>query len=51
MKELMPWWVLMVIIYIINVALAFIIATGLKKFDAFGWNVLEVLRKKTASPN
>lgn len=49
MKELMPWWVLMIIIYFINVALAFIIATGLKKFEAFGWNILEFLRKKTAS--
>ena len=48
MKELMPWWILMVIIYVINVILAFIIASVLKKFDAFGWNILEFLRKKTA---
>ena len=48
MKELMPWWVLMIIIYVINVILAFIIATGLKKFDAFGWKILEFLRLKTA---
>jgi len=48
---LMPWWVLMVIIYVINVALAFIIATGLKKFDDFGWKILEFLRKKTAAQN
>lgn len=51
MKELMPWWGLMVIIYVINVALAFIIAAGLKKFDDFGWKILEFLRKKTSSQN
>ena len=51
MKELMPWWVLMVVIYVINIALAFLIAAGLKKFDDFGWKILEFLRKKTASQN
>jgi branched-subunit amino acid transport protein len=48
-KENMPWWILMVLIYIVNVILAFIIAAGLKKFDSFGWKILEFLRKKTAS--
>lgn len=43
------WWILMIIIYLINVALAIIIAEGLKKVDSFGWNTLEFLRKKTAS--
>lgn len=49
MKETMPWWILMILIYTMNVILAFIIATGLKKFDAFGWKILEFLRKKTAT--
>lgn len=49
LKENMPWWILMVLIYIINIILAFIISTGLKKVDNFGWNILEYLRKKTAS--
>mgnify|MGYP003584400985 CR=1 FL=1 len=49
LKENMPWWILMVLIYIVNVILAFIIAAGLKKFDSFGWKILEFLRKKTAS--
>ena len=48
MKEMMPWWLLMIIIYIINVVLAFSIAVLLKRFDAFGWKVLEFLRQKTA---
>ena len=50
LKENMPWWILMILIYIVNVIFAFIIAAGLKKFDSFGWKILEFLRKKTASP-
>jgi hypothetical protein len=49
LQENMPWWLLMILIYIINVILAFIIAAGLKKVDDTGWKVLEFLRKKTAS--
>jgi hypothetical protein len=49
LKENMPWWILMILIYLVNVILAFIIAAGLKKFDSFGWKILEFLRKKTAS--
>ncbi|SFI36789.1 acyltransferase family protein [Halpernia frigidisoli] len=48
-KENINWVVLMVIIYLINVTLAISIAFGLKKMDAFGWKILEFLRKKTAS--
>lgn len=51
LKEKMIWWVLMILIYFINVALAFGIAVLLKKFDAAGWKLLEFLRKKTASAN
>lgn len=49
LKGNMPWWVLMIIIYVINIILAFIISPGLKKVDTLGWNILEFLRKKTAS--
>ena len=49
LKENMSWWILMILIYIVNVILAFIIATGLKKFDTFGWKILTYLRKKTAT--
>ncbi|RKE75859.1 acyltransferase family protein [Chryseobacterium sp. AG363] len=49
LKENMPWWLLMVIIYGINIILAFIISAGLKKVDTSGWNILGFLRKKTAS--
>ncbi|MDH6251479.1 fucose 4-O-acetylase-like acetyltransferase [Chryseobacterium sp. H1D6B] len=45
----MPWWILMIVIYIINVILAAGIAAGLKKIDHLGWNILEFLRGKTAS--
>jgi len=48
LKEYMPWWILMVLIYIINVILAFGISAILKKVDRFGWNILEIVRKKTA---
>ena len=49
LKDSMSWWLLMILIYAINVMLAFGIAVGLKKLDAFGWRILEFLRKKTAS--
>lgn len=48
-KENMPWWLLMILIYIINILLAFMISAGLKKVDTLGWNILEFLRRKTAS--
>ena len=51
LKDKMQWWILMIIIYLINILLAVIIAEGLKKIDAFGWKTLEFLRKKTASMN
>ncbi len=49
LQDSMPWWVLMILIYLINVALAFAIAVALKKFDAWSWKILEFIRKKTAS--
>ena len=49
LKDKMSWWILMIIIYLINIGLAVIIAQGLKKVDAFGWKIIEKLRKKTAS--
>jgi fucose 4-O-acetylase-like acetyltransferase len=49
LKENISWWVLMIIVYVINIILAFIISIGLKKVDKFGWKVLEFLRRKTAS--
>ncbi|WP_027378758.1 acyltransferase family protein [Chryseobacterium daeguense] len=49
LKENMPWWVLMILIYCINVVLAFIISSLLKKVDEAGWKILEFLRTKTAA--
>lgn len=49
LQENMPWWLLMILIYVINIILAFIIAAGLKKVDDLGWKVLEFLRRKTTS--
>lgn len=49
LKEKLIWWVLMILIFCINLILAIIIAEGAKKLDDFGWKVLELLRKKTAS--
>lgn len=49
LKEHIVWWLLMIIIYSINIILAFIISAGLKKIDNSGWNILEFLRRKTAS--
>ena len=48
LKEYMPWWILMIFIYIVNIFLAFGISAVLKKVDSIGWNILEILRKKTA---
>ncbi len=47
MKQNMPWWILMIIIYPVNIILAFIISAGLKKIDTVGWNLLKFLREKT----
>ncbi len=49
LKENMPWWILMIIIYGINIILAFIISAGLKKVDEAGWSLLEYFRKNTAN--
>lgn len=49
-KENLPWPVLMVIIYSINIVLAFAIAYLLQKMDDAGWNILRWLQNKTASP-
>jgi len=48
LKDSMPWWILMILIYIINIILAFVISGGLKKVDGWGWKVLQFLRIKTA---
>ena len=49
LKEKMSWWILMILIYIINIILAFIISGGLNKIDTLGWKILEFLRIKTAA--
>lgn len=51
LKERMNWVLLMVIIYLINVILAVAIAEILKKVDKTGWDILNFMRKKTASQN
>lgn len=49
LKDKIEWWVLMILIFIVNIILAAIIAEAIKKMDAFGWKVLEFLRRKTTS--
>ncbi len=49
LKDQLSWWVLMVLIFIINIILAIFIAKFLKWVDEKGWSSLEILRKKTAS--
>lgn len=49
LQDEMKWWVLLLLIYALNVGLAVVIAEALKKVDALGWKILEFLRKKTAS--
>ncbi|WP_294208923.1 acyltransferase family protein [uncultured Chryseobacterium sp.] len=44
----MPWWIMMILIYGINIILASLIAPVLKKADEAGWKILEFLRKKSA---
>ncbi|WKS95331.1 acyltransferase family protein [Riemerella columbina] len=48
LKDEMPWWGLMLIIFPINIGLAIIIAQILKKCDDLGWKILSFLRAKTA---
>lgn len=49
LNEKIAWWILMILIYILNIVLATGIAKALKKIDSLGWNILEFLRRKTAS--
>ena len=49
LKDSITWPIFLVLIFAINILLAVIIAEGLKKVDAFGWRILQYLRKKTAS--
>jgi hypothetical protein len=49
LKEFLPWGIMLLVIFAINILLAVIIAEGLKKIDAIGWKFLQFLRKKTAS--
>lgn len=49
LEEKMEWWILMILIYAINIILAVLIAEFLKKVDEKGWKILEFLRRKTAS--
>lgn len=40
------WYVLLPIAFAVNIALAVVLAIALKKYDAWGWNVLEKVRRK-----
>ncbi len=48
LEDSLPWYILMLVIYAINVVLAVIIAKFLRKVDATGWKILQFLREKTA---
>ncbi len=50
LKDKMEWWILMIVIFMINIILAVIIAELAKRIDALGWKVLSFLRDKTALP-
>ena len=49
LKDHIPWALLMLFIFIVNVILAIIIAEILKKIDTFGWKLLYFLKRKTTS--
>lgn len=48
LEELLPWPVLLIITFVVNALLAYGIALALKRYDSFGWNVLEGIKKATA---
>lgn len=47
LKDSINHWVLLIMIFIINIILAAVIAELLKKLDQWGWKILEYLRAKT----
>ena len=49
LHKLMPWWILLLTIFILNLVLAYLLAGLLKKLDTLGWKILGYLRKKTVS--
>lgn len=50
LKDKMEWWILMIVIFMMNIILAVIIAELAKRIDALGWKALSFLRDKTALP-
>lgn len=48
-KDKMAWYILLPLIFIINLAMAIGLAEILKKIDALGWKFLEYVKRKTAS--
>ena len=49
LKDKMAWYILLPLIFIINLAMAIGLAEILKKIDELGWKFLEYVRTKTAS--
>lgn len=49
LQEKLPWWLLMVLGYLLNVVMAVGIALLLKKIDELGWRTLRYLQQKTAA--
>ena len=49
LQDKMAWYILLPLIFIINLAMAIGLAELLKKIDDLGWKILEFLRRKTAS--
>ncbi len=50
-KDHFVWGVFLILIFVLNAALAFGIAMLLKEFDSLGWKFLRVLKDKTTSKN
>jgi hypothetical protein len=48
LQDKMPWYILMVFIFILNIILAVIIAKFLQKLDSWGWKILYKLRDGSA---
>ena len=48
LKEILPWPVLLILAFVVNALLAYLIALLLKRYDSWGWSVLYRIKKATA---
>lgn len=50
LQDKIEWYVILPLVFVINLLAAIVLAAALKKIDEEAWKILEFVRKKTALP-